>query len=890
MKASLYVLLGIVIGGVFMQALWLLTQLTNMLLFGNYDDGISFFPYHSLVHGNSLQFAGFLVLVLFQGCIFYAFYIIGDEEKLASEQACIGLLASFPLILWACIAAKRSVLYAIPTAFLLVLFSPIILLFLTWLFQQTNEGVINSWIQSVKKFFFSSKVSTKSQNQKAAKKKKLRVVVIDFLLDGIGTISLLFYGTLILSIPAVITFLWLTEKFDLGQIVVSFAPASAVLCLMLVCGAREEFGSPLKRIVNWSSQFFNSEVAPSQLRPSDTGASNADAVEKEPDPNVGRKAGARWEEVKKSQFDEQENEDDILFGGKWLPFISSTLHYLILGATGSGKTILMRLIMQCVLPRIGKGKDTRAVVYDVKKEMYGYVRGMGIPSSRIRILDPFDDRCTPWDIARDIEFNTDATSIAKVFIPAPATDAKEPMWQNAAAQLLAGVMKAFSEFARDEKGNPTWTLRDVLLTLRTEKRLRIVLAQSESTRHLITDFLDSADVTFKGIKTNMRVAIEPLEEIAALWHSAKNAHNPVSFHHWANSEDEYILLIGHHHIYDEQLGPLNRAIFKRLIDLVLSGVAGSTPKPPRIWFFMDELANAGKIDKFARAMSQARSYGVCFILGVQEVSALKISYEGELGTVLNQPANKALLRFEDPESAKFASDIFGEIELEEVTQSMNGWSNQATTNTQKSLSTQSGTTTDSYLGFNKTWQSGGAEQKSSGTASASGSTGSVTKTKHRKTLIMQSEFLYMKETNPQNGLDGYYKTAGKGAWGRHLPGDELFEKRLLKPIDEDDNFIPRANRKEEEKLKEWLPEEVTARLRLLPLAEIVRQEQERFEQMKAGRTASEQSYRKQERKSETATSGNDKLKDWRAFQEQTTKEELEAEIQRERGDSMYDLP
>ncbi|MGV2342203.1 MAG UNVERIFIED_CONTAM: type IV secretion system DNA-binding domain-containing protein [Planctomycetaceae bacterium] len=44
-------------------------------------------------------------------------------------------------------------------------------------------------------------------------------------------------------------------------------------------------------------------------------------------------------------------------------------HFLAVGTTGSGKTVVMRLLMQSVLPEIGSGNDVRAVIYDAKQDM-----------------------------------------------------------------------------------------------------------------------------------------------------------------------------------------------------------------------------------------------------------------------------------------------------------------------------------------------------------------------------------------------------------------------------------------------------------------------------------------------------------------------------------------
>ena len=57
----------------------------------------------------------------------------------------------------------------------------------------------------------------------------------------------------------------------------------------------------------------------------------------------------------------------IRLGQYLLPQRVAYGHFAIVGATGSGKTLLQRLLMQSVLPRIGKGLDQRALIYDAKQ-------------------------------------------------------------------------------------------------------------------------------------------------------------------------------------------------------------------------------------------------------------------------------------------------------------------------------------------------------------------------------------------------------------------------------------------------------------------------------------------------------------------------------------------
>lgn len=90
---------------------------------------------------------------------------------------------------------------------------------------------------------------------------------------------------------------------------------------------------------------------------------------------------------------------------RWLsihvPPEKSVNHFLAVGTTGSGKTTILRLLMQGAIPNVGNG-DCRALVYDAKQDMVAILSGM-VPMDRIVIMNPFDSRCARWDMAVDLD-------------------------------------------------------------------------------------------------------------------------------------------------------------------------------------------------------------------------------------------------------------------------------------------------------------------------------------------------------------------------------------------------------------------------------------------------------------------------------------------------------
>ena len=95
------------------------------------------------------------------------------------------------------------------------------------------------------------------------------------------------------------------------------------------------------------------------------------------------------------------NPDFINFGGVLIPEQDSQAHFAFTGTTGSGKTMLMRLLQQSTLCHVGAGLGYRAIVYDAKQDAMKLLSAY-CDRSRLFTLNPFDDRGVAWDIAADV--------------------------------------------------------------------------------------------------------------------------------------------------------------------------------------------------------------------------------------------------------------------------------------------------------------------------------------------------------------------------------------------------------------------------------------------------------------------------------------------------------
>ncbi len=419
----------------------------------------------------------------------------------------------------------------------------------------------------------------------------------------------------------------------------------------------------------------------------------------------------------------------IWWGGSVLPREAETTHFLIVGTSGSGKTLSMKRMMRTVLPDIGVVPDQRAIVYDAKQDVLSFLTGLGL-NCPVVTLNPFDVRGASWDMAKDIRSPSAARQLAKILVPDEQGGGNQ-FFTLGARDLLAEVVMTFIRQVPDE-----WTLRDLVLTTRSLESLKSVLSMTESGGRLFESYFGD-ERTGLNVLATLRTRLAELEPVAALWSRSSNS---VSLEEWASGE--FVLVLASNEKVRAALDALNGLIFKRLVDLTLSR---SESFERRTWFFLDEVREAGRLDGLSSLMTRGRSKGACVVLGFQDIDGLRDVYGVHVANeILAMCSSKAILRVESSETAAWASKLVGEFERIEVRESTRaGWFDWCATQCEQLV---------------------------------------------RSEAVLASEFMALPPTTCATGLSGFYLSPapgvyrGNAALGDFIPRNTADERRC-------DNFI-----------------------------------------------------------------------------------------------------
>lgn len=343
----------------------------------------------------------------------------------------------------------------------------------------------------------------------------------------------------------------------------------------------------------------------------------------------------------------------FFWGGLWLPFSTGVKGMVAVGSPGSGKTITIRLFLQSVIHLVGQVPDHRAIIYDAKQDMFQILSGMSIDTSvengLVKTLNPYDERAFYWNISRDISDIQTADEIALVFIP--KEDTKDPVWQNAARQILQGVIESFI------LSDSAWSLRDICSATRKVERLKAILNNHDHTRGLVNEL--EKGKTSDSILFELRTHIKPFEIIASLWGKLPKERK-VSFEDWLEDKNGSILLLGAGED-GTALGRINQLIIKRLSQLISRHQTNSDTR--RTWIIIDEIRQCGRLD-LSPIATMGRSKGASLVVGFQDKDGLNDSYTKDVSNeLLGMCQHKAIFSLSTASTASWASEEFGTQEV-----------------------------------------------------------------------------------------------------------------------------------------------------------------------------------------------------------------------------------
>ena len=325
-----------------------------------------------------------------------------------------------------------------------------------------------------------------------------------------------------------------------------------------------------------------------------------------------------------------------------VPREEETEGILLLGDPGTGKS----QVIQQLLAQLAVRNPPEAVVcYDPAGE---FISNYFHPGRDI-VLNPLDDRCPYWSPTLEVDYEngndgaTDRHLIAESFFPDRDHNATN-------AQFF--VKSARSIFARMLEFKPNAAR---IVEMLTDEKLIDEIVKGTEHAHLI-------DKEAKGQRGGVLATLSEIGESLRLLPSLDDCSSKFSLTGWCYKRHGWIFITSTQDTRDA-LRSLQAAWINILMKRLLAAPPSWARQRP-CWIVVDEVHSLKRLPALAATQVEGRKYGLKLVLGTQNKAQFEEHYGRGATTMLSAPHLKILFRCNEPESARWVSEMIGEEEKE----------------------------------------------------------------------------------------------------------------------------------------------------------------------------------------------------------------------------------
>lgn len=326
-------------------------------------------------------------------------------------------------------------------------------------------------------------------------------------------------------------------------------------------------------------------------------------------------------------------------------------HFFVVGLPRTGKTVLLRLLFQSIYRK--QSNDTRFVFYDAKADLlpslyppeyFDVPRTQEEIDSQLYLLNPIDDRCTGWDIARDASGVGDAGEIANVLFP--VVTEKDEFFAAAMQDISVAVMDALTR----KSGGPHWDLYDFLCAMRGSN-LPCVLSTTQRGKEAYGEYLGGTAASNEDTIKTIASKTHFLRPAAYEWRKAKHR---ISLRHWVDNDTKSIVLMGNAR-NEKAVLSINRTLLSLICKLIFA--MDKKKSLCRTYMYLDEFEELGRIDSIIKAGQQGDSRYATIAMCLHDIDLFRRAYGEESEGLLSMCGFSAFLKVRPGKTADWASRV-----------------------------------------------------------------------------------------------------------------------------------------------------------------------------------------------------------------------------------------
>lgn len=429
----------------------------------------------------------------------------------------------------------------------------------------------------------------------------------------------------------------------------------------------------------------------------------------------------------------------VWWGGHTLSLQFIDTHFVTVGTAGSGKSLLTSITIASILNIIKSGdENTLCILFETKAGYLQLLEAMGV---EYELLNISDLRSAGWNVQYDIQDYAQAEQFAHVIVKGNPKEGNT-FWTKLSRALVGGVTKTFVYL--HVKYGLQYGLDDIYnVCVKNTALLIEFLKLYSGNEGLIKNVLTtSAGRTLDNLKMDLQSELQPLYMAAAHCQKAKRKFSITKFLNGElqeyqvpgaqNRRSKRVLVISQDLLALESSRPFMQAVFECIATQIN---AMSDSKERCISIFLDESRFIGKLKSLHLLALFGRSRGARLFITFQALEGFYEEYgKNDADEILANCGFKTILKTLSPDTAKWASSLFGQTEFYEVI-------------------------------YNPSYSGQGVNVN-------------FHKQRVKREKVLDSEFLQLPYPSRENGLTGFFMSPFTNGYKETLPGEELERLKL----------------------------------------------------------------------------------------------------------------
>ncbi|HAS1499019.1 TPA: type IV conjugative transfer system coupling protein TraD [Enterobacter hormaechei] len=315
---------------------------------------------------------------------------------------------------------------------------------------------------------------------------------------------------------------------------------------------------------------------------------------------------------------------------------AEVMNFLMHGTINVGKSTIIRWLLDYIRKR-----GDRAIIYD---SGCTFTETHYNPSTDF-ILNAHDERCANWQMWGECIDAVDYDNLAASLIPVEGES--DPFWVSSSRTICADLAIRMSV-------DPDRSIEKFLKTLLSlsMKSLREYLVNTPSA-NLVEEKIEKTAISIRSVVTNYAKALRFLQGLD------DGTKPPFTIREWMTQEryDNSWLFISTQARHRKSVRPLI-SLWVSLATLLLQSMGENSER--RVWFILDEAPSLQRIPELAETLAEARKFGGCFVLGMQNMAQLVHVYGRELAKSIFDLMNTRMYgRSPSAEMAKVVEEELG---------------------------------------------------------------------------------------------------------------------------------------------------------------------------------------------------------------------------------------